>query len=79
MHNPTDKDCRNCFVGLYEMLFLETKGSVEKYKRDEDGNVFAQRYPYEYCIEGRCCLRLSVLEMCKKVRWIMLASTDRKM
>ena len=53
MHNPTDKDCRNCFVGLYEMLFLETKGSVEKYKRDEDGNVFAQRYPYEYCIEGQ--------------------------
>lgn len=53
MHNPTDKDCRNCFVGLYEMLFLETKGSVEKYKRDEDGNVFAQRYPYEYCIKGQ--------------------------
>lgn len=79
MHNPTDKDCRNCFVGLYEMLFLETKGSVEKYKRDEDGNVFAQRYPYEYCIEGQMLPEVKCIRNVQKVRWIMLASTDRKM
>lgn len=53
MHNPNDTDCRNCFVGLYEMLFGETKGSVEKYEVKQDGKVFAKRYPYEYCVNGQ--------------------------
>lgn len=53
MHNPNDVDCRNCFVGLYEMLFLETKGSVEKYEVTDDGRVLAKRYPYEYYVNGQ--------------------------
>lgn len=52
MHNPFDKDCRNCFVGLYEMLFLENKGSVEKYVRNAYGQIEAVRYPYEYMESG---------------------------
>lgn len=41
-------DPRSCFVGLYELLFLETKGSVKKYEIDRDNNVCAVRYPYEF-------------------------------
>lgn len=46
--NSKDYDCRSCFVGLYEMLFLEPRGSVKNYQIDSRGNVYAERYPYEY-------------------------------
>ena len=36
------------FVGLYETLFLEGKGSVKRYKKVKDGSITAERYPYEY-------------------------------
>ncbi len=51
-HNPKDVDCRSGFVGLYEMLFLETKGSVKKYYRGDDGRIYAERFPYEYNTNG---------------------------
>lgn len=51
-HNPNDFDCRSCFVGLYEMLFLETKGSVKRYMENATGYVYAERYPYEYIVDG---------------------------
>lgn len=46
--NPLDVDVRSSFVGLYELMFLETKGSVKNYKRDSSGKIIAIRYPYEY-------------------------------
>lgn len=52
-HNPDDIDYRSCFVGLYEMLFLETKGSVRKYVEDATGQICAERYDYEYMVNGR--------------------------
>lgn len=36
------------FVGLYETLFLEGRGSVKRYKKTSDGLIVAERYPYEY-------------------------------
>lgn len=51
-HNPKDEDGRSCFVGLYEMLFLEAKGSVRKYVVNNEGCVYAERYEHEYCIDG---------------------------
>lgn len=51
-HNPKDTDCRSGFVGLYELLFLETNGSVKRYRRGNDGRIFAERFPYEYNKNG---------------------------
>lgn len=51
-HNKNDVDCRSCFVGLYEILFLETKGSVKKYVKQDNGIISAERYPYEYMKDG---------------------------
>lgn len=59
-HNTNDDDCRSCFVGLYEMLFLEQKGSVKRYVADMHG-VKVERYNYEYCINGK------LLEEVKKI------------
>lgn len=47
LHNPNSIDDRSPFVGLYETLFLEGHGSVEKYET-EKGHTRAIRYPYEY-------------------------------
>lgn len=47
LHNPNSIDDRSPFVGLYETLFLEGHGSVEKYVTRE-GHTRAIRYPYEY-------------------------------
>ena len=52
-HNPQDQDPRSCFVGLYEILFLETKGSVKKYIKDGNNKVSAERYDYEYNVNGK--------------------------
>ena len=52
-HDPNAIDCRSGFVGLYEMLFLETKGSVKRYRLDNNGHVFAERFPYEYEVSGK--------------------------
>lgn len=41
-------DKRSSFVGLFESLFLEQAGSVENYKRESNGKVVSNRYPYEY-------------------------------
>lgn len=50
--NANDMDVRSCFVGLYELLFLETAGSVKNYKVDESGKIIACRLPYEYSYRG---------------------------
>lgn len=46
-HNPSTRDERAPFVGLFETLFLEQRGSVEKYIV-KDGVSTARRYEYEY-------------------------------
>lgn len=66
MHNPVDKDCRNCFVGLYEMLFLESKGSVEKYVRNGHGQIEALRYPYEYMVNGNLLPEVEYIKSTQK-------------
>lgn len=50
--NDADIDLRSSFVGLYELLFMERKGSVKNYMEDEKGRVLAVRYPYEYEVNG---------------------------
>ena len=52
-HHPNDVDVRSCFVGLYEMLFLEQKGSVKYYREKSDGTICALRYDYEYLVDGK--------------------------
>lgn len=47
-HNPEDCDTRSSFVGMFESLFLEQKGSVKKYIIKKDGYIKTERYPYEY-------------------------------
>lgn len=66
MHNSSDKDCRNCFVGLYEMLFLEDKGSVEKYVRNYYGQIEALRYPYEYMVNGESLPEVEYIKSTQK-------------
>lgn len=66
MHNPSDKDCRNCFVGLYEMLFLEDKGSVEKYVRNDYGQIEALRYSYEYMVNGESLPEVEYIKSTQK-------------
>lgn len=46
-NNPKSEDFRSCFVGLYEMLFLERGGSVQKYTMEND-RIISVRSPYEY-------------------------------
>ena len=50
-HNKKDYDKRNSFVGLFESLFLENKGSVKKYL-ESNNKIIVERYPYEYQIDG---------------------------
>lgn len=52
LHDKDAKDKRSAFVGLFETLFLEQGGSVENY-RLENGNVIANRLPYEYLENGK--------------------------
>lgn len=47
-HDKSAVDIRSSYVGLYELLFLETKGSVKNYTEDKNGKIVAVRYPYEY-------------------------------
>jgi len=49
-HNAVDK--RSAFVGLFETLFLEQNGSVQKYERNGD-QIKAKRLPYEYIEDGK--------------------------
>lgn len=42
------EDERSPFVGLYETLFLEGRGSVKCYRKISDNLITAERYPYEY-------------------------------
>lgn len=51
-HDRNAVDTRSSFVGLFETLFLEHGGSVKRYVRD-GGMVVAERYPYEYEIDGK--------------------------
>ena len=86
-HNPKDKDLRSCFVGLYEMLFLETKGSVKRYIHSNDGFIEAERYDYEYCINGEMlrevdCIKevqAGALNYVHKKRNSIVAETDWEM
>lgn len=50
-NNPNDIDLRSSFVGLYESLFLEQKGSVKRYVQNEEC-IIAERYDYEYLINN---------------------------
>ena len=68
-HNPNAKDTRRSFVGLFETLFLEQGGSVKRYVADNDG-VIAERYPYEYEIDGKPTDDL------KKIRRIQKGAID---
>lgn len=52
LNNNFDRDLERPFVGLFETLFLEQNGSVKKYVTLEDGRTIAQRYPYEYLVDG---------------------------
>lgn len=47
-HDKSAVDRRSSYVGLYELLFLETRGSVKNYTEDKNGKIVAVRYPYEY-------------------------------
>ena len=46
------EDERSAFVGLYETLFLEGRGSVKRYNEISDNMIIAERYPYEYETNG---------------------------
>lgn len=53
-NNENEVDKRNCFVGLFETLFLEQGGSVKNYTISSDNKeVIATRYPYEYIQDGQ--------------------------
>lgn len=52
-NNESSVDERSSFVGLYETLFLERKGSVKCYIRNEDECLVAERYDYEYKRNGK--------------------------
>lgn len=53
-NNENEVDKRNCFVGLFETLFLEQGGSVKNYCVNSDtGEIIATRYPYEYFCDGK--------------------------
>lgn len=45
-------DLERPFVGLFETLFLEQAGSVKRYVGEND-KVIAERYPYEYKVNGK--------------------------
>ena len=51
-HDKNAVDTRSSFVGLFETLFLEQGGSVKRYVDGNDG-VIAERYPYEYEVDGK--------------------------
>lgn len=51
-HDKDAVDTRSSFVGLFETLFLEQSGSVKKYVAIGE-EVYAERYPYEYEINGK--------------------------
>lgn len=46
--NNDDSDLERPFVGLFETLFLEQKGSVKNYIVTNKGDIEANRYEYEY-------------------------------
>lgn len=50
--HTTEIDKRKPFVGLFESLFLEQDGSVEKYI-DDNGVIKAKRFSYEYFENGK--------------------------
>lgn len=52
LHNKDSIDDRSPFVGLYETLFLEGRGSVKCYQKT-NGHSQAVRYPYEYAHNGK--------------------------
>lgn len=52
LHDKDAEDKRSAFVGLFETLFLEQRGSVKNY-RLENENVIANRLPYEYLENGK--------------------------
>lgn len=55
------EDLERPFVGLFETLFLEQKGSVMRYKKSET-NIVAERYPYEYKIGDRYSKECALVE-----------------
>lgn len=52
-NKKNEKDKRSSFVGLFETLFLEQGGSVKNYSVSATGEVKANRYPYEYIVNGQ--------------------------
>lgn len=49
--NINDDDKRKCFVGLFELLFLERAGSVKNYELSNN-EVIVNRFDYEYIINN---------------------------
>ena len=47
LNNNDDQELESSFIGLFESLFLEQKGSVKCYG-EKEGVPIAIRYPYEY-------------------------------
>ena len=68
-HDKSAVDKRSSFVGLFETLFLEQNGSVEKYLCN-DNHIEAVRYPYEYEVDGK------PTEDLLKVRQIQMGALD---
>ena len=72
----TDKDKRSSFVGLFETLFLEQGGSVQKYIETFNNEIVSKRAPYEYIINGKesfeyeavKCIQEGALEFIKDVK-----------
>lgn len=52
LHDDNAVDKRSAFVGLFETLFLEQDGSVQKYEHIDDA-IKAKRWPYEYIENGQ--------------------------
>ncbi|MCR5294934.1 MAG: hypothetical protein K6E30_07160, partial [Lachnospiraceae bacterium] len=73
--NPKDYDCRQSFVGLFETLFPEQKGSVERYEKHGSEGARAVRLPYEYASDGRSAsekepleaLQRGALDFCRQI------------
>ncbi len=62
-HDKLAKDTRGGFVGLFESLFMEKRGSVMKYGNLPDSHkMTAVRYPYEYLQEGQISFEGTAIE-----------------
>lgn len=76
--NESDIDLRSSYVGLYELLFLETKGSVKKYYENESGQMLAERYPYEYSEEGKDMKEVQLISIVQKAALDFISNKEKE-